>query len=126
MRCKLHIFFTVKIQKFTPYAPFLPLVFLNNRIEILVSNRSKCVFLQNRNTSSNFVNVNKIGNQALYKAFCSCQQVTSRQKPFILLTDINVGQLDNFLFQSKQKNRKPEPAVKEHFRKVFLSFYFIF
>lgn len=24
MRYNLHIFFTVKIQKFTPYAPFLP------------------------------------------------------------------------------------------------------
>lgn len=23
------------------------------------------------------------------------------------------------------KNRKPKPAVKEHFRKVFLSFYFL-
>jgi len=29
----------------------------------------------------------------------------------ILLTDVDVGQLDNFLFQSKQKNRKPKPAV---------------
>nr|DAK46046.1 MAG TPA: hypothetical protein [Caudoviricetes sp.] len=37
---------------------------------ILISNRSKCVFLQNRNTNSNFVGVNKIGNQALYKAIC--------------------------------------------------------
>nr|DAN38236.1 MAG TPA: hypothetical protein [Caudoviricetes sp.] len=37
---------------------------------ISVSNRSKCVFLQNRNTSSNFVNLNKIGNQALCKAIC--------------------------------------------------------
>ena len=44
--------------------------FLNNRIVISVSNRSKCVFFQNRNTNSNFVNVNKIGNQALYKAIC--------------------------------------------------------
>ena len=35
----------------------------------------------------------------------------------ILLTDINVGQLDNFLLHMQQKNRKPEPAVKEQFRK---------
>ena len=35
----------------------------------------------------------------------------------ILLTDVDVGQLDNFLFQRKQKNRKLEPAVKEQFRK---------
>ena len=28
MRYNLHIFFTVKIQKFTPYAPFLPPVFI--------------------------------------------------------------------------------------------------
>ena len=53
MRYNLHIFFTVKIQKFTPYAPFLPLC-----------------FLQNRNTNSKFVDANKIGNQALYKAIC--------------------------------------------------------
>ena len=32
-------------------------------------------------------------------------------------TDIDVGWLDVFLIQSKQKNRKPEPAVKEQFRK---------
>ncbi|MDS3596500.1 hypothetical protein RK574_00110, partial [Streptococcus pneumoniae] len=32
-------------------------------------------------------------------------------------TDIDVGRLDIFLFRSKQKNRKPEPAVKEQFRK---------
>lgn len=31
MRYNLHIFFTVKIQKFTPYAPFLPLVFIFNK-----------------------------------------------------------------------------------------------
>ena len=40
-------------------------------------------------------------------------------------TDIDVGQLNIFWFQSKQKNRKPEPAVDTHFRKVFLSFYFL-
>ena len=91
--------------------------FLNNRIEILVSNRSKCVFLQNRNTTSNFVDTNKTGNQGLYKANCWCQQVNFSGESFILLTDINVGQLGNFLFHSKQKNRKPEPAVKEQFRK---------
>ena len=76
--------------------------FLNNRIVIFVSNRSKCVFLQNRNTSSNFVNVNKIGNQGFIK-------------PFV---DVNKSLLD------KQKNRKPEPAVKEHFRKF--PFYLFF
>nr|DAT55113.1 MAG TPA: hypothetical protein [Caudoviricetes sp.] len=27
-------------------------------------------------------------------------------------TDIDVGQLDNFLLHSKQKNRKHKPAVK--------------
>ena len=27
MRYTLHIIYTIKIQKFTPYAPFLPLVF---------------------------------------------------------------------------------------------------
>ena len=26
MRCKIHIIFTIKIQKFRPYAPFLPLL----------------------------------------------------------------------------------------------------
>jgi len=52
-------------------APILQeIAFLNNRIEILVSNRSKCVFLQNRNTTSNFVDTNKTGNQGLYKANC--------------------------------------------------------
>ena len=30
-----------------------------------------------------------------------------------------------FLDSDKQKNRKPEPAVEIHFRKVFLSFYFL-
>nr|DAR31782.1 MAG TPA: hypothetical protein [Caudoviricetes sp.] len=40
-------------------------------------------------------------------------------------TDIDVGHLNIFLFRSKQKNRKPEPAVDTHFRKVFLSFYFL-
>ena len=44
--------------------------------------------LQNRNTNSNFVNVNKIGNQALYKLFIDVNQSIS----------------------DKQKNRKPEPA----------------
>ena len=39
-------------------------------------------------------------------------------------TDIDVGHLNIFLFQSKQKNRKLLPAVDTHFRKVFLSFYF--
>jgi len=68
------------------------------------------VFLQNRNTNSNFVNVNKIGNQALYKAICWCQQVNFRQTIYFA-TDIDVGWLDVFLIQSKQKNRKPEPAV---------------
>ncbi|KXT82126.1 hypothetical protein SORDD14_00922 [Streptococcus oralis] len=34
-----------------------------------------------------------------------------RQIIYFVLTDINVGQLDIFLFQTKQKNRKPEPAV---------------
>ena len=48
-----------------------------------------------------------------------------QSKPFILLTDINVGQLDNFLIQNKQKNRKREPAVDTRFRKVLLSFYFL-
>ena len=38
--------------------------------------------------------------------------------------DIDVGWLDVFLIQSKQKNRKPEPAVKEHFRKF--PFYLFF
>ena len=52
--------------------------FLNNRIVILLSNRSKCVFLQNRHTDSNFVDVNKIGNQTLCKAICWCQQVNFR------------------------------------------------
>lgn len=32
-------------------------------------------------------------------------------------TDIDVGWLDDFLIQTKQKNRKPKPAVKEQFRK---------
>ena len=36
-------------------------------------------------------------------------------------TDIDVGWLDVFLIQSKQKNRKPEPAVKE----LFFVFVFI-
>ena len=35
MRYNLHIFFTVKIQKFTPYAPFLPLVFIFNKTPFL-------------------------------------------------------------------------------------------
>lgn len=60
----------------TKYPPILHVnVFLKNRIVILLFNRSKCLFLQNRNTNSNFVNINKIGNQALYKAICWCQQV---------------------------------------------------
>ncbi len=41
-------------------------------------------------------------------------------KRFIrLFVDANKSILD------KQKNRKPEPAVDKHFRKVFLSFYFL-
>ena len=35
MRYNLHIFFTVKIQKFTPYAPFLPPVFIINKTPFL-------------------------------------------------------------------------------------------
>lgn len=35
MRYNLHIFFTVKIQKFTPYAPFLPLVFIIDKTPFL-------------------------------------------------------------------------------------------
>ena len=39
-------------------------------------------------------------------------------------TDIDVGWLDVFLIQSKQKNRKPEPAVEEQFRKFpFILFF---
>ena len=35
MRYNLHIFFTVKIQKFTPYAPFLPPVFIIDKTPFL-------------------------------------------------------------------------------------------
>ena len=39
-------------------------------------------------------------------------------------TDIDVGWLDVFLIQSKQKNRKLLPAVKEQFRKFpFILFF---
>lgn len=48
-----------------------------------------------------------------------------RQIIYFVLTDINVGQLDIFLFQSKQKNRKPEPAVKQ-LEQYFRNFPFYF
>ena len=35
-------------------------------------------------------------------------------------TDIDVGWLDIFLIQSKQKNRKPEPAVNNYSLSLFL------
>jgi hypothetical protein len=41
-------------------------------------------------------------------------------------TDVDVGWLDVFLIQNKQKNRKPEPAVKEHFRKFPFVLFFEF
>jgi len=41
MRRKIHIFFTVKIQKFAPYAPFLPLVFIFNKTPFLTIKKIK-------------------------------------------------------------------------------------
>ena len=56
------------------------------------------------------VTLTKLATKRFVKLFVDVNRSISEQTIYFA-TDIDVGWLDVFLIQSKQKNRKPEPAV---------------
>ena len=68
----------------------------------MISNRSKCVFLQNRHTDSNFVDVNKIGNQTLCKLFVDVNKSISEKTNDIQAKNNALSLLPINIFQEFQ------------------------